>query len=93
MRADGRLLDLLAIHALEGLEQKEAGELGQLLRAAPGVELDYFEEAAAAVALAAAAHDLEELPSSLRQRIETEARQWSDPGTTGAGSLDGEPGH
>ena len=64
-----RLLDLLAARATEGLDERETGELQELLRKYSDVAEDDMDIAAAAADLALMGAMESELPADLRKRI------------------------
>ncbi|HEY8074987.1 MAG TPA: anti-sigma factor [Labilithrix sp.] len=66
-----RLFDLLSDRALVGLSADEESELVALMAQEPGIDIESFERAASAVALAGL--KLEPMPEKLAQRIEVEA--------------------
>ena len=67
-----RAEELLALRAVEGLEDVEERELSNLLAAMPEVDDGAFEAAAAACHLALVGAEVP-LPDALRQRLESDA--------------------
>jgi hypothetical protein len=68
-----RLYELLADRALVGLGPAEESELEALLRQHPGADVEGFEEAAAAIAIASVTGALDPLPPKLAAKIEEDA--------------------
>lgn len=71
---DERLQELLAIQAVEGLDEEEREELTQFTTRYPDVDPDELERVAAALALSGL--QLEPMPRELRARVEADAASW-----------------
>jgi hypothetical protein len=68
---DGRLCDLLATRAIEGLSPAEQDELNDLTANYPDLDPDEFDRVAASLAVSGLR--LEPMPAALRARIEADA--------------------
>jgi hypothetical protein len=71
---EGRIFDLLADRATEGLDEVQAVVLEHWLSLRPAVDAGDFDRTAAQIALTVVARCREPLPDSLRERIQTDAR-------------------
>lgn len=72
--SDDRLHDLLALRAVEGLEEAERRELADFEARYPGLDTEALDRAAASIALIGL--PAEPLPASLRAKLEADAEQW-----------------
>lgn len=82
LEPDPVLLELLADHALEGLDGGRRQELDRRLSEHLEIDAEAYERAAAAIHLALLSGPLEPLPAALRARLEGDARRELGPGTS-----------
>jgi hypothetical protein len=78
--SDDRLLGLLADRATEGLDDAQTAALQALLAAHAEMDAAAFERAAAQVAWATMQEHEEPLPTSLRERLLSDARAYFSRG-------------
>jgi hypothetical protein len=71
---DERLQELLALQAVEGLDEHEKQELARFRTRYPQLDADAFERVAASLALVAL--EREPMPAALRARVEADAAAW-----------------
>lgn len=79
-----RLMELLAVRAIEGLDAAGAAELERLLKEHPGIDANALDRAASAVWMEPGAADMEPLPAGVRDRILAAASETGEEAGAGA---------